>query len=209
MKRASSSAASGVVLVGWIGCASCVSATRLPPASDGASQTETRSAEYRREAEVRVPDTEAPPPSPDELRARGAFERLAPFAAVHEQPRGIVVVLPASVLFERTGSALMETARAHLDRVVDAVGTVPSRPIVVRSHVARSEDATRDLALSQQRGEAVCAYLLARGVAAGRLRVESLGRGEPVASNATAAGRAENPRIEIVIEGAGAAAAAP
>jgi outer membrane protein OmpA-like peptidoglycan-associated protein len=60
-------------------------------------------------------------------------------------------------------------------------------------------DASYNYDLSQRRANAVTDALISNGVAATRL--QSLGRGEdqPVASNLTAEGRAQNRRVEIVI----------
>jgi outer membrane protein OmpA-like peptidoglycan-associated protein len=191
--------ARALLLVGLVGLAAGCATKAATNAPVGPSQTETRSADYN--------DLEARPPS--ERRAKEAFDQLLPFAAVSEEPRGVVVVLPASVLFEGASAELMETARARLDRVADALGEVANHPVVVRGHEAKSDDAQRDLELSRRRAEAVGAYLVSRGVRADRLRVDGLGRGEPVASNTTSQGRDENRRVEIVVEGAGAAAERP
>ena len=54
--------------------------------------------------------------------------------------------------------------------------------------------------LSEQRAEAVKNYLVANGnIAATRISVEPMGEAMPVASNATAAGRQENRRVEIAV----------
>jgi outer membrane protein OmpA-like peptidoglycan-associated protein len=220
MKVLSIARAASVLLL--VGCASRATPPAVSqqtraadyPGDDAQTASRMRETEQKRrqlaDAENRLEDfddkadREARPPS--ERRAKAAFDRLLPFAAVKEEPRGMVVILPASVLFEGIGAELMETARARLDRVADALGEVKSHRIVVRGHEAKSDDARRDLELSQRRAEAVRAYLASRGVSAGRMRAEGRGRGEPVASNATSAGRAENQRVEIVVEGAGAAA---
>jgi len=54
--------------------------------------------------------------------------------------------------------------------------------------------------LSVRRARAVADYLISQGVPAGRIRIEGRGETQPVASNATAAGRARNRRVDIVIK---------
>ena len=57
-----------------------------------------------------------------------------------------------------------------------------------------------NLKLAQRRADSVRDYLVAHGVDAGRIRTESFGKSNPIASNDTAEGRAENRRVEIVVE---------
>ena len=52
--------------------------------------------------------------------------------------------------------------------------------------------------LSEQRARALQAYLVAAGVAAARLKPQGLGASQPVASNETSLGRAQNRRVELV-----------
>lgn len=58
-----------------------------------------------------------------------------------------------------------------------------------------------NFALSQRRGASVADFLVNRHTNPERLVVERLGKTEPVASNATVAGRAANRRVEIVLHG--------
>ena len=54
-------------------------------------------------------------------------------------------------------------------------------------------------ALSAQRASAVLSYLVGKGVDAARMKSEGRGESQPVASNATAQGRAQNRRVEIEV----------
>ncbi len=161
-------------------------------------------AENRAEILEDLADREAVPQR--QRRWREALDRLTPFAAVEEEPRGMVVILSDSVLFEGRSSQLMDTARERLDRVASALRELPGKQIVVRGHEDASADAKGDVERSRVRAEAVRAYLASRGVPPERIRAEGRGGAEPNASNASPEGRAENRRIEVVIEGAGDAA---
>ena len=56
-----------------------------------------------------------------------------------------------------------------------------------------------NLNLSRQRASSVAQYLVSRNVLADRLYVDGRGESEPVATNATAEGKAQNRRVEILI----------
>lgn len=133
-------------------------------------------------------------------RAKEALDRLSPLGAIRDAPRGIVVRLASSSLFEGATADLMPSAHARLDRVAQALHEANARSIAVRGHTDRSGDDERDLALSRRRAAAVRAYLISRGVPADDVRAEGLGSSEPATSNASTEGRAENRRVEIVVE---------
>ena len=58
-----------------------------------------------------------------------------------------------------------------------------------------------NLGLSQRRANAVKEYLVSKGIAANRIYTEGKGEADPIASNATREGRAQNRRVEIEIVG--------
>lgn len=61
---------------------------------------------------------------------------------------------------------------------------------------------TSNQELSQKRADAVMAYLVSQGVNPGMIEAKGFGDADPVASNSTAQGRAQNRRVELSIEGA-------
>jgi len=71
-------------------------------------------------------------------------------------------------------------------------------------HVVGHTDSTgsdeHNQALSQRRAQSVGSYLISQGVDGSRVREEGRGESEPVATNDTAAGRARNRRVDIVIK---------
>ena len=62
---------------------------------------------------------------------------------------------------------------------------------------------TSNEVLSQKRAEAVMAYLTAHGVKPDMISARGLGEGDPIASNKTAQGRAQNRRVEVTLAGSG------
>lgn len=73
----------------------------------------------------------------------------------------------------------------------------PDVRISVTGHTDSSGSAARNRQLSAYRADAVRAYLISLGVEANRVTARGAGSSEPLASNASAAGRERNRRIEI------------
>lgn len=119
-----------------------------------------------------------------------------------EEARGKVMTLGEAV-FAPGQAALQPDALANLDRVVEFVGADPLRPIRIEGHTDDRGGDNLNQALSQRRADAVRQALVARGVDASRIRTVGLGKSRPVATNATAEGRARNRRVEVILEAAG------
>jgi outer membrane protein OmpA-like peptidoglycan-associated protein len=149
--------------------------------------------------------------SGEELRAReqklaelqAAAERaqaqLRQMEAIREE-EGRMIISLSGVLFEQGGNQLSASAQARLDTVAQALAAYPDRNIVVEGHTdATGSDATNQ-DLSQRRADAVRTYLEARGVPAERMRAVGRGESTPIASNDTPEGRANNRRVEVVVE---------
>ncbi|PTL81462.1 OmpA family protein [Vitiosangium sp. GDMCC 1.1324] len=118
---------------------------------------------------------------------------------VKEEPRGLVLTLSGSVLFRSGSSDLLPTARRRLDEVADALKKTQS-PLVIEGHTDSKGPAEVNEELSYKRAESVRDYLVERGVDSSRIRTEGRGEAEPIASNKSPEGRANNRRVEIVIE---------
>jgi len=73
------------------------------------------------------------------------------------------------------------------------------RKVSIEGHTDNTGKADKNLVLSQKRVDAVKAYLIKKGVDASRLTVQAFGDTKPTADNSTAAGRAENRRVEFKV----------
>jgi len=109
------------------------------------------------------------------------------------------VVLPESVTFRTASSTVDPSFRPALRSVSASLRRYPSSTVRVIGHTDNVGSAAYNNKLSQDRALAVGRELIAGGTAASRISVMGRGFYEPIASNNTVAGRAENRRVEIVI----------
>lgn len=137
-----------------------------------------------------------------EKRAAEAAEMLAKFATVKQESRGMVITLSGNVLFETNKSKLFPGAQVKLNDVAKALTQQdPNSQIVVEGHADSQGDDQHNLELSQARAEAVREYLIERGIAADRIVAKGYGETRPIADNSSPEGRANNRRVEIVVQG--------
>lgn len=130
-------------------------------------------------------------------RTREALDRLTGLAA-KQDARGLVLTLSGSVLFASGKSTLLPAANARLDQVAKALRE-DNRNITIVGHTDAQGDDDLNMRLSEKRAEAVRAYLVAQGIDADRIRATGMGESQPVVENTTAEGRANNRRVEIVL----------
>jgi outer membrane protein OmpA-like peptidoglycan-associated protein len=136
-----------------------------------------------------------------EAKAQQALGDLARIAAVKQEARGTVITLSGSVLFESAQATLLPSALVKLNDVADALTkSDPESRMVVEGHTDSQGTGTFNRELSQRRADSVRDYLVSRGIAADRIRAQGMGSDRPVASNANPEGRANNRRVEIVVE---------
>ncbi len=115
--------------------------------------------------------------------------------------RGLSLTLGNDVLFEVNQSRLKAGASDGMGRVLQLVNReYPDRKISVEGHTdSRGSDASNQR-LSQDRADSVRVHLVSRGLESTRVRAEGRGEARPIADNSTAEGRANNRRVEIVVE---------
>jgi outer membrane protein OmpA-like peptidoglycan-associated protein len=136
-----------------------------------------------------------------EKKAAQASADLARIAAVKQESRGMVITLSGAVLFTSGQSALLPGAMVKLNDVADAlVKGNPESKIVVEGHTDSQGRASDNQDLSLARAQAVRDYLASRGIAQDRISAQGLGSTRPVATNKTPEGRADNRRVEIVVQ---------
>jgi outer membrane protein OmpA-like peptidoglycan-associated protein len=136
-----------------------------------------------------------------ESRAAAAMASLEQVARVKEESRGTVITMDGSVLFVSGKAELLPIAQKKLDDVAKALNDVDeSQKVVIEGHTDSNGDDAFNLTLSQQRADSVRTYLVSRGVKADRITASGKGETQPLATNATPEGRANNRRVEIIIQ---------
>lgn len=111
----------------------------------------------------------------------------------------IKLVMGDAVLFATGSATLSATAQAALGRVAYNLNQFPDTDVTVVGYTDNTGSEQLNQRLSLERAQSVLKYLAAHGVASSRLKAIGEGWNNPVASNATAAGRAQNRRVELFI----------
>ena len=116
----------------------------------------------------------------------------------------ITVTLPNAILFDSGKATLKKATNTELDHIrsvlrskyagkeVDVVGHTDTDPI-------KKSPWDDNWELSAQRALTVARYLIKRGIPEGQIRASGCGPARPIASNATASGKAKNRRVEIIV----------
>ncbi len=143
-----------------------------------------------------------------EQSAAAAVASLSKIAQIKEEQRGVVITLDGQVLFVTGKAELLPIARDRLNQVAKSLKDLDDDKLVSIEGFTDSRGADdTNLKLSQDRANAVRDYLASQGVRAEKLRAIGRGEANPVASNETPEGRANNRRVEIVIQSSAQAAA--
>jgi outer membrane protein OmpA-like peptidoglycan-associated protein len=135
-----------------------------------------------------------------EQRADAAVQSLRQIASVQEESRGLVITLEGAVLFTTGKSELLPLAQQKLDQVAEALKQSESTKIVVEGYTDSRGADDANMRLSQTRAEAVRSYLVSKGVKAESITAVGRGEDRPIASNDTPEGRANNRRVEIIVQ---------
>jgi outer membrane protein OmpA-like peptidoglycan-associated protein len=136
-----------------------------------------------------------------EKKAAQAMADLQKIASVKQESRGMVITLSGSVLFPTNESSLLPGAIVKLNDVADALTKGnPDANITIEGHTDSQGQRQYNMDLAKKRADSVKDQLVARGVAADRITTVGIGPDRPIADNKTAEGRANNRRVEIIVQ---------
>ncbi len=119
---------------------------------------------------------------------------------ISEQPDGsLKVAVPSDVTFDTGRADIKPNFRAVLDDVAASLNQNPGITANIVGHTDSTGGDRINIPLSQNRASNVIQYLNSRGIAMNRMSGTGVGSSQPVASDATAVGRAQNRRVEILL----------
>lgn len=122
-----------------------------------------------------------------------------PGATITRVGEGIAVTFSSGILFPYNSTDILTQGKSNLNELATSLEKYPDSDILIVGHADSDGSDSYNLDLSQRRAAAASAYLQARGVPASRLHATGKGESEPIASNATEAGKQQNRRVEIAI----------
>ena len=134
-----------------------------------------------------------------QLRAQ-LLQQLNAVLETKDTDRGLVVTM-ADVLFDSGKYTLRPAAREKLAKLSGIVLGHPGLKLAAEGHTDSTGSPEFNQKLSVKRAEAVAEYLSSQGVPRDSLNASGFGDTNPIASNATAAGRQQNRRVELIVSG--------
>lgn len=111
------------------------------------------------------------------------------------------VVLPQPLLFADGTGLLLGSRHPALDELAAWMLFEPRAKLRIEAHWDNKGEAAALLALTQRQADSLSAYLQKQGVPHERIRPRGLGPDQPLATNRTESGRAQNRRVEIFVDG--------
>ena len=128
------------------------------------------------------------------------IKETLPGAEVERVGEGIKVTMKENMVnFGFDSSNLTSAAMANLDKLAEVLKNNPDTNINIYGHTDSKGTDEYNLSLSDRRAAAVKSYLASKGIASSRMIPMGVGEKEPIATNDTDAGRAQNRRVEFAI----------
>jgi outer membrane protein OmpA-like peptidoglycan-associated protein len=112
--------------------------------------------------------------------------------------RGVVITL-GDVLFATGSADLKSDSRQTMSKLTAFLQAYPKRDVQIDGYTDSVGSDSYNQGLSERRADSVRSTLTGLGIAQGRIMTRGLGKSSPVADNATADGRQQNRRVEVVV----------
>ncbi len=126
-------------------------------------------------------------------------ELLGTGVQVMEENGRVRLIMPGNITFATDSATINSAFQPILTSVAKVIDEYDQTMVEVSGYTDNTGSSAYNNTLSLQRATAVSNYLRLSGVSANRLLVSGFGSKNPIASNATTSGRAENRRVEIVL----------
>ncbi|WP_263368097.1 OmpA family protein [Edaphobacter bradus] len=158
----------------------------------------------RAEAEAAAAQAKAAESAKSAQSATEAREKLRSqlnsVLATSETARGLIVNM-SDVLFDTGKYTLKPNTQISLAKVAGILQAYPGLKLQVEGYTDSTGTPEFNQKLSENRAGAVREFLVGQGVAEGNIAAAGYGENKPVADNKTAAGRAQNRRVQLVVSG--------
>jgi len=118
---------------------------------------------------------------------------------VTRQGDDLLLNIPSGINFAYNSANVQPQFRATLDKVASVLADYKETYVDVYGHTDSTGSDSYNQDLSERRARSVADYLSSHGVQDARIATRGFGETQPIASNETEAGRAENRRVEIKI----------
>jgi outer membrane protein OmpA-like peptidoglycan-associated protein len=127
------------------------------------------------------------------------IERDIEGAKVERIGEGIKITFSSGILFDVDKATLKDSYQGELSQLATILNKYNDTNILLAGHTDSTGSENYNLDLSLRRAQSVASYLSTQNVDGMRFTVEGLGEAQPVASNDTPEGRAQNRRVEVAI----------
>jgi outer membrane protein OmpA-like peptidoglycan-associated protein len=127
------------------------------------------------------------------------IEATVPGAVVTRVGEGMVITFESGLLFDFDSDRLRAEAQRDLDNLAANFSKFGDSNLLVVGHTDATGSESYNMQLSQRRADAVANHLSARGISRSRMTITGRGPHEPVASNSSTTGQAQNRRVEIAV----------
>ena len=104
------------------------------------------------------------------------------------------------IRFAYNSDKILDNSKNEINATADILKKYPNNKVIVKGYTDSLGDPLYNVDLSQRRAQAVADALKERGVKAENITAEGFGAADPIATNKTSAGRAQNRRVELQIE---------
>ena len=133
-----------------------------------------------REDEPPPPPKPAPPPAPP--------------------AHGTKIETLSGANFDFNKAVLRPDGKVKIDHAIKVMQDNPSIRLSIEGHTDSIGSDAYNQKLSERRANAVREYMVSKGISSSRLTTRGFGKSKPIASNKTAEGRAENRRVELIVD---------
>lgn len=118
---------------------------------------------------------------------------------VQRQGDTIQLIMPGNITFATDSADIASSFYSPLNNLASSFRQYNQNSVEIVGHTDSTGNHAYNMSLSQRRAQSVANYLMAQGVDSSRLSTRGAGPDQPIASNATADGRAQNRRVEVTL----------